>query len=171
MLLSLWTSKCRLVQFPVFFLLSSVLPSCLLMSKVVVQLTLLHCSPGPPSACGRVPIRALPCTRAFVCFLSCYSRALAATQDDLPVDPNEPVYCICMQVSYGEMVGCDNPSCDNGEMPPREVWRETERDDCCALLSHAWSLLCLLSWVRFSRSSENFPDTARRFFGGRGAVG
>lgn len=36
-------------------------------------------------------------------------------RDDLPVDPNEPVYCICMQVSYGEMVGCDNPSCDNGE--------------------------------------------------------
>ncbi|CAN0138737.1 unnamed protein product, partial [Laminaria digitata] len=36
-------------------------------------------------------------------------------QDDLPVDPNEPVYCICMQVSYGEMVGCDNLSCENGE--------------------------------------------------------
>ncbi|CAM9809392.1 unnamed protein product [Scytosiphon promiscuus] len=36
-------------------------------------------------------------------------------RDDLPVDPNEPVYCVCMQVSYGEMVGCDNPSCDNGE--------------------------------------------------------
>ncbi|CAM9814929.1 unnamed protein product [Pylaiella littoralis] len=36
-------------------------------------------------------------------------------RDDLPVDPNEPVYCICMQVSYGEMVGCDNLSCDNGE--------------------------------------------------------
>ncbi|CAN0512704.1 unnamed protein product, partial [Ectocarpus sp. 12 AP-2014] len=29
---------------------------------------------------------------------------------DLPVDPNEPVYCLCMQVSYGKMVGCDNPS-------------------------------------------------------------
>ena len=36
-------------------------------------------------------------------------------QDDLPVDPNEPVYCICMQVSYGEMGGCDNPYCDNGK--------------------------------------------------------
>lgn len=32
------------------------------------------------------------------------------------MDPNEPVYCICMQVSYGEMVGCDNLSCDNGEI-------------------------------------------------------
>lgn len=30
---------------------------------------------------------------------------------DLPVDPNEPTYCICDQVSYGEMVACDNPDC------------------------------------------------------------
>jgi len=27
---------------------------------------------------------------------------------DMPVDPNEPTYCLC-QVSYGEMIGCDNP--------------------------------------------------------------
>ncbi|KAE8685590.1 PHD finger protein ING1 [Hibiscus syriacus] len=30
---------------------------------------------------------------------------------DLPVDPNEPTYCMCNQVSYGEMVACDNPNC------------------------------------------------------------
>ncbi|KAG0472330.1 hypothetical protein HPP92_016876 [Vanilla planifolia] len=30
---------------------------------------------------------------------------------ELPVDPNEPTYCICNQVSYGEMVACDNPDC------------------------------------------------------------
>ncbi|XP_052207784.1 PHD finger protein ING1 isoform X2 [Diospyros lotus] len=30
---------------------------------------------------------------------------------DLPVDPNEPTYCFCNQVSYGEMVACDNPDC------------------------------------------------------------
>lgn len=30
---------------------------------------------------------------------------------DLPVDPNEPTYCICNQVSFGEMVACDNPNC------------------------------------------------------------
>jgi len=30
---------------------------------------------------------------------------------DMPVDPNEPTYCICNQVSYGEMIGCDNPDC------------------------------------------------------------
>lgn len=23
-------------------------------------------------------------------------------------DPNEPRYCLCNQVSYGDMVGCDN---------------------------------------------------------------
>ena len=27
---------------------------------------------------------------------------------DMPVDPNEPTYCLCQQVSYGEMIGCDN---------------------------------------------------------------
>ncbi|KAA0049188.1 PHD finger protein ING1 [Cucumis melo var. makuwa] len=29
---------------------------------------------------------------------------------ELPVDPNEPTYCLCNQVSYGEMVACDNPN-------------------------------------------------------------
>ncbi|KAG4907098.1 PHD finger protein ING1-like [Glycine soja] len=30
---------------------------------------------------------------------------------ELPVDPNEPTYCFCNQVSYGAMVACDNPNC------------------------------------------------------------
>ena len=30
---------------------------------------------------------------------------------DMPVDPNEPTYCLCGQVSYGEMIGCDNQDC------------------------------------------------------------
>ena len=30
---------------------------------------------------------------------------------DMPVDPNEPTYCLCNQVSYGEMIGCDNNDC------------------------------------------------------------
>ncbi|GAA94537.1 uncharacterized protein L969DRAFT_83899 [Mixia osmundae IAM 14324] len=30
---------------------------------------------------------------------------------DMPVDPNEPTYCYCDTVSYGEMVGCDNDDC------------------------------------------------------------
>lgn len=30
---------------------------------------------------------------------------------DWTYDPNEPRYCICNQVSYGDMVACDNPKC------------------------------------------------------------
>lgn len=42
--------------------------------------------------------------------------ALALTNNpgdvlDMPIDPNEPTYCICQQVSYGEMVACDNRDC------------------------------------------------------------
>lgn len=33
------------------------------------------------------------------------------TLTDEPIDPNEPVYCYCKQVSYGDMVGCDYPDC------------------------------------------------------------
>ncbi|KAI9305466.1 hypothetical protein BJ944DRAFT_200982 [Cunninghamella echinulata] len=36
----------------------------------------------------------------------------AISLSDLPIDPNEPVYCYCQQVSYGEMVACDNDECD-----------------------------------------------------------
>ncbi|KAI8992529.1 hypothetical protein BDB01DRAFT_778745 [Pilobolus umbonatus] len=31
---------------------------------------------------------------------------------DLTIDPNEPLYCYCQQVSYGEMVACDNTDCE-----------------------------------------------------------
>uniref|UniRef100_A0A673J5P1 Inhibitor of growth family member 1 n=1 Tax=Sinocyclocheilus rhinocerous TaxID=307959 RepID=A0A673J5P1_9TELE len=27
---------------------------------------------------------------------------------DLPIDPNETTYCLCEQVSFGEIIGCDN---------------------------------------------------------------
>lgn len=30
---------------------------------------------------------------------------------DMPVDPNEPIYCFCRTVSHGEMIACDNPEC------------------------------------------------------------
>lgn len=29
-----------------------------------------------------------------------------------PHDPSEPVYCICRQVSFGDMIACDNPRCE-----------------------------------------------------------
>lgn len=28
--------------------------------------------------------------------------------DEFPIDPNEPTYCLCHQVSFGEMIACDN---------------------------------------------------------------
>lgn len=31
--------------------------------------------------------------------------------DVFPIDPYEPKYCICNQVSFGRMVACDNPQC------------------------------------------------------------
>lgn len=42
------------------------------------------------------------------------NRVRSATDIDMPVDPNEPVYCTCHQVSYGEMIGCDNPDVSVG---------------------------------------------------------
>lgn len=31
---------------------------------------------------------------------------------EMPIDPNEPTYCICNRVSFGEMIGCENPDCE-----------------------------------------------------------
>lgn len=42
---------------------------------------------------------------------SALPEAEANSQVDWNYDPNEPRYCICNQVSYGEMVGCDNQDC------------------------------------------------------------
>ncbi|CAA6662792.1 unnamed protein product [Spirodela intermedia] len=30
-------------------------------------------------------------------------------------DPNEPTYCVCHQVSFGDMIACDNENCEGGE--------------------------------------------------------
>jgi hypothetical protein len=32
---------------------------------------------------------------------------------EMTVDPNEPTYCICKQVSFGEMIACDNEAVRN----------------------------------------------------------
>lgn len=34
---------------------------------------------------------------------------------DQPIDPNEPIYCVCHQVSFGDMIACDNENCQGGE--------------------------------------------------------
>lgn len=38
-------------------------------------------------------------------------RKRASLEDEPAIDPNEPAYCYCGQVSWGEMVACDGPSC------------------------------------------------------------
>lgn len=40
-----------------------------------------------------------------------YSGGASSPQNDVAIDPNEPLYCICKQVSYGSMVCCDNKKC------------------------------------------------------------
>ncbi|CAI0432301.1 unnamed protein product [Linum tenue] len=32
---------------------------------------------------------------------------------DQPIDPNEPTYCVCHQVSFGDMIACDNENVSN----------------------------------------------------------
>jgi len=44
------------------------------------------------------------------------SKKTAASVDmEQMIDPNEPTYCICHQVSYGDMIACDNENCEGGE--------------------------------------------------------
>lgn len=40
-------------------------------------------------------------------------QAVATEEVDWTYDPNEPRYCICNQVSYGDMVACDNEDVRN----------------------------------------------------------
>ncbi|XP_048531783.1 PHD finger protein ING2 isoform X2 [Triticum urartu] len=42
-------------------------------------------------------------------------KAVASMDVDQMIDPNEPTYCICHQVSYGDMIACDNENCEGGE--------------------------------------------------------
>ncbi|CAI9117942.1 OLC1v1019434C1 [Oldenlandia corymbosa var. corymbosa] len=84
-------------------------------------------STGPPSATpdnsvkpgksgesgrGRKKTRLATATAAAAAASSASTAAAPTGMDlDLPVDPNEPTYCVCNQVSYGEMVACDHPGC------------------------------------------------------------
>ncbi|CAL1703918.1 unnamed protein product [Somion occarium] len=58
--------------------------------------------------------------------------ASVAPQIELPTDPNEPRYCYCNQVSYGQMIACDNEEdckiewfhlgCVGVTRPPKGKW-------------------------------------------------
>ncbi|KAL1820950.1 hypothetical protein ACET3Z_015819 [Daucus carota] len=39
----------------------------------------------------------------------------APIEIDQTIDPSEPIYCVCHQVSYGDMIACDNDNCQGGE--------------------------------------------------------
>lgn len=41
----------------------------------------------------------------FICRLVPY-------RDEIPIDPNEPTYCLCGRVSFGEMIACDDDECE-----------------------------------------------------------
>ncbi|XP_073105924.1 PHD finger protein ING2-like, partial [Elaeis guineensis] len=42
---------------------------------------------------------------------SSHKKNIPASVVDQPIDPNEPTYCICHQVSFGDMIACDNENC------------------------------------------------------------
>uniref|UniRef100_A0A1I8FCT7 PHD-type domain-containing protein n=1 Tax=Macrostomum lignano TaxID=282301 RepID=A0A1I8FCT7_9PLAT len=58
-------------------------------------------------AASQLPPSGLPITAALTLTLTNNPAEVL----DMPVDPNEPTYCICHQVSYGDMIGCDNVDC------------------------------------------------------------
>lgn len=73
--------------------------------------------PLPPTALGLKPTQG-PSTPPILANLDPDSPSVVLNENGLVVeqtpdgewsyDPNEPRYCICNQVSYGDMVACDN---------------------------------------------------------------
>lgn len=55
---------------------------------------------------------------------------------DMPVDPNEPTYCLCHQVSYGEMIGCDNTDVSFMALYYRSCSISMSMIGCCFSLRH-----------------------------------
>ncbi|KAM7260037.1 hypothetical protein ACFE04_015778 [Oxalis oulophora] len=60
---------------------------------------------------GRKKTRMVTAAAAQVAATEAASSFPSGMELDLPVDPNEPTYCYCNQVSFGDMVACDNPEC------------------------------------------------------------
>ncbi|KAJ8448082.1 hypothetical protein Cgig2_031806 [Carnegiea gigantea] len=67
---------------------------------------------------------------------------------DQPIDPNEPIYCICHQVSFGDMIACDNENVSSSLClqllftTPSVQWEEVNPSKTIAalLLFHFYSL-------------------------------
>ena len=76
---------------------------------------------------------------------------------ELANDPNEPKYCICNQVSYGDMIGCDNEDVRALTPPPRARPPPAALDDdhCGTAaaqvpnVSHMPLLQCKVEWFHY----------------------
>ncbi|BHF65785.1 Inhibitor of growth protein 4 [Sparganum proliferum] len=92
--------------------------------------------------------------------------ALALTNNpgevlDMPVDPNEPTYCLCQQVSYGEMVACDHRDC------PIEWFHF----GCVGLTSKPKGLLGIVFWCLYLSAMPIRPPKTPRLSSGSGRRG
>lgn len=71
----------------------------------------------------------------------------------MPVDPNEPTYCSCHQVSYGEMIGCDNP-----DVSPKLAFNFTQNS---SVRSNGFILAASAS-SKNQKANGIVPDASRR---------
>jgi hypothetical protein len=64
---------------------------------------------------------------------------MLASEIEMPIDPNEPTYCTCGRVSFGEMIGCDNP----------DVRSKCDLQPHVARRSNSLSHKCPIEWFHF----------------------
>ncbi|KAK1644064.1 hypothetical protein QYE76_061869 [Lolium multiflorum] len=90
------------------------------------------------------------------------SKKAAVSMDvEQMIDPNEPTYCICHQVSYGDMIACDNENCEGGEWFHYSCVGLTPKRDSkgngFAQLAGIFNEV-LLNCVEEANGSTNWPD-------------
>eukprot|EP00871_Galdieria_phlegrea_P003079 jgi/Galph1/3772/GphlegSOOS_G2403.1 len=97
-----------------------------------------------------------------------------AVIEDMPVDPNEPRYCYCNQVSYGEMIACDNTNKVSGDALIVGVEVQIDHAKFIHVL-HSYLCMMVGFWFNmpllntqllpFYRSSSNYGSVENRDFG------
>ncbi|KAJ8973026.1 hypothetical protein NQ317_012631 [Molorchus minor] len=81
--------------------------NCMLGNGAVVPRWFLNVYLGPASDC----VFCYSYVSARVTLNQVASQNAEVTDGEWTYDPNEPRYCLCNQVSYGDMVACDNADC------------------------------------------------------------
>ncbi|KAF7819293.1 PHD finger protein ING2 [Senna tora] len=71
---------------------------------------------------------------------------------DQPIEPNEPTYCVCHQVSFGDMIACDNENCQGGE------WFHYSCVGLTPETRFKGKCLCYALLIRISKQVEYKPD-------------